>query len=341
MSPPNLRLLIYAATPSTTMLNQGFYAAEATGLRREDSVGSVRLTNRLKDVATDDYDGLVAYFYSFAALAALIARLRGKPCVATGGAEQIFRSMAPSWPVYAVRMLLFQLTVFFADRVLATSTTDFERMRSVAWTGQRKIELSFHGVAATEVQNVDQIERVRPTASMLTICGMDTDENVRRKGLYHAVDLLARLHEADASARLTIIGRDTRRDLVEAHARCRGVADRITYAGYVSEDKKLEMLRTHRFYIQLSDYEGFGIGALEALAQGCQVIHTNVGGLKDTIGSYGVSLRPDQIPDVSIPAFDHYLAPEQAVLSEHLAQFSVAGRAKRILAGLGLGETLA
>src|SRR5690606_7435955 len=115
----------------------------------------------------------------------------------------------------------------------------------------------------------------------------------------------------------------TCQDMVAAYARMRGVANQIRYAGYVTEDEKLTLLRNSRFYVQLSEYEGFGIGALEGLAQGCQVIHTNVGGLRDTVGDYGFVLTREAVRDFDPSTIPPYAPPEWSGFASHLAQFSV------------------
>ncbi len=338
-----LRLLLYAAVPDEQMLSQGFYAAEAEGLRAHPEVASVAATNRLRNVATETYDGLITYFYSHSAAATLIARLRGRRAVATGGGEQLFANLAASRWRYRLRLLAFHLTTMAASRLLATSTTDLTQMRKLALFGQNKIALSYHGAPAVDAslekggsfQLASPDARAsRPPASLITICGLDTEQNVRRKGVLEAVDLLARFREYIPAASLTIIGRTTRQDMVEERARLGGVADGVRFAGYVSEEQKLALLDTHRFYIQLSEYEGFGIGALEALARGCHIIHSGAGGLRDTVASYGTVLRPEEVGSADIPALIAAAEGSSADLNAHLVQFTTRARADSIIAAL-------
>lgn len=329
-----LRLLLYAAAPEPTMLRQGFYAAEVEGLCREPVVAEMQVTNHLFDIWVKDFDGLVCYFYSYTAFAAVVARLRGKFVIATGGGEQLFRSMAPNFTVYVIRLIFFWLSLLFVNKVLATSSEDYQRMRKLAWFRRSAIELSFHG--ANAVDRIDRANFLTPRAegSMVTICGMDTIENIRRKGLLRAIDLLAHMKARMPAARLTVIGRTTCAKIAHDYAAQRGCADRLDLVGYVSEEEKISLLKAARFYIQLSDYEGFGIGALEALAMGCQVVHSNVGGLRDTIAGYGIVVPLDSIMEID-PAIPYNLGDWNA-FEQHMLQFTVSRRANTILKALRL-----
>lgn len=327
-------LLLYAATSEPKMLQQGFYAAEVQGLCRELGVADMQVTNRLADIWLKDFDGLVCYFYSYTAVAAAIARIRGKRVIATGGAEQLFRSMAPNYWVYVIRLVFFWLSLLFANKVLATSSTDFQRMCKLAWFRKSAIMLSFHGADAVDRINQTNFATPRPTGSMVTICGMDTLENIRRKGLLRAIDMLAQMKLRIPEARLTVIGRTTCAEVVRNYAEKRGCADALDLVGYVSEEEKIGLLKAARFYIQLSDYEGFGIGALEALAMGCQVVHSNVGGLRDTIAGYGIVVPLDGT--IEIDPANSFDIGDWTAFEQHMGQFTVSRRANTILKALRL-----
>lgn len=329
-------LLLFAAVPRRDMLGQGFYVAEADGLRASPDVRSVSATNSLADVRRAKVDGIISYFYSHTAAVGTIARMHRIPIVATGGCEQLIRDADTTASAYAARVAAFHACTAVVDRLLATSTEDYDRMRRVAVVGRDRIERSFHGVAAVERADPRHFAHPRAPASLVTIAGLDSALNVRRKGVLEAVDLLARFGAMTSSASLTIIGRTTCQEMVVAHARTLGVADRIHFAGYVTEEEKLALLHRSRFYVQLSDYEGFGIGALEALAHGCQVIHTNVGGLRDTLGDYGVVVQRSAVAEFDPTTVPPYAMPDWPRFTAHLAQFGVAHRATTILRALGL-----
>ncbi len=335
MSTP-VDLLLFAAVPNRAMLGQGFYAAEVDGLRAHPYVRSVVTTNDLREVRQAKVDGIVSYFYSHTAAVAAIGRARGIPVVATGGGEQLLRDPATSARTYAVRLSAFHACTLLTTCLLATSTADYERMLALARFGRDRIMLSFHGVATVEYADMRHFAYNRPPASLVTIAGLDTELNVKRKGVLEAVDLLACFYAHNPSASLTIIGRTTCRAMVEAHATALGVAQHVRFAGYVTENEKLDLLHQSRFYVQLSEYEGFGIGALEALAHGCQVIHTNVGGLRDTIGDYGIVVARNAVAQFAPATVPPYALPDWHRFTTHLARFAVDHRANTLLRALQL-----
>lgn len=77
-----------------------------------------------------------------------------------------------------------------------------------------------------------------------------------------------------AGAKLYIAGADFEGlcgELMEKSKKL-GVDDRVEFLGEISEKKKLGLLGKAEFFVSASQYEGFGISALEAMAAGCTPI---------------------------------------------------------------------
>ncbi|OYU33426.1 glycosyltransferase [Novosphingobium sp. PASSN1] len=324
-----IRLLYYISANDRTRLEQGFFGEEVAALRSNALVSSVHATNRLTDAWTQDYDAVISYFYSYSAIVAMLARLRGKRAVIVGGAEQILREMAPSTWRYLIRMFRFFLTLFWCSKILAASSSDLEKMRRVAFFKRSAIGLSFHGTVASSRLDQADFRRARPRASMVTICGMDTESNLVRKGVLRAIKLLANTREIEPNAHLLIVGRDAFGDLARDYAKELECEDAVTLKGFVSDEAKYDLLRNTRYYLQLSDYEGFGVGALEALALGCEVIHSNVGGLRDTIAHFGRVLRHSD--DQSIDLDQPYDNGDWSKFHAHMVQFTIEKRVETLL----------
>lgn len=329
-----INILLYAPVIDQSMLKQGFYLAETNGLMKDRRIKSVRVTNKLRQLIFGDHDAVITYFYSYSAFAAIISFMRRKAIIATGGGEQIIRSMAPNFIVYLIRIILFITTLLFVKKVFATSSTDYFHMKRIAPFRSSNIEISFHGTPLADNINLDLFSDFRDSFHFVTICGMDTVENVKRKGIFRAIRLISKLRSIGYDATLTIIGRTTRADIVFEEARRLNCESAIFTTGYISEEMKFSILRSCRYYIQLSEYEGFGIGALEALASGCIVIHSGQGGLQDSIADYGIVLKDHDIDNFDISMIDvqRVYGPEQ--ISGHLAMFSEIGRAKILVDGI-------
>lgn len=116
-----------------------------------------------------------------------------------------------------------------------------------------------------------------------------------RKGLDTLVEGIAR---ADAAVDLTVVGRavdeghvaDVRRLVGE-----RGLGDRVSFAGRLSDAELADVLRESHVLAVPSRYEGFGIVYLEGMSFGLPAIASLAGGANETVtdGETGVLVDPD------------------------------------------------
>jgi glycosyltransferase involved in cell wall biosynthesis len=75
-----------------------------------------------------------------------------------------------------------------------------------------------------------------------------------------------------------------------------GVADRVKFAGQVSQDDMPALLRSADLMVDVSWYEPFGMASLEAMACGTPVVASAIGGHLDTVvdGTTGLLVTPGQ-----------------------------------------------
>ncbi|NIP80090.1 MAG: glycosyltransferase, partial [Gemmatimonadetes bacterium] len=62
-----------------------------------------------------------------------------------------------------------------------------------------------------------------------------------------------------------------------------GVGDRVTFAGFVSEEEKLRLFRRAWVHVLTSPKEGWGITNLEAAACGTPTVASDSPGLRDSV----------------------------------------------------------
>lgn len=70
----------------------------------------------------------------------------------------------------------------------------------------------------------------------------------------------------------------------------------VTFLGFTRDVEKL--LENHDIAIQSSFYEGFGLGALEAMASGLPVVGSNIPGLRDVVNEGGLLFTPESSEDL-------------------------------------------
>lgn len=95
------------------------------------------------------------------------------------------------------------------------------------------------------------------------------------------IEGFAKALERQPDARLVLVGENRTTPLIDPRAIARrlGVADHVTWLDYVPEDQLEDLYRSASVCVYLSEYEGFGMPPLEALARGVPpvLLDTRVG----------------------------------------------------------------
>jgi glycosyltransferase involved in cell wall biosynthesis len=114
---------------------------------------------------------------------------------------------------------------------------------------------------------------------------------VRRMGLENLLEAFAQVAPRHPDAHLVIAGRGPLAEELQARAAALGVAARVRFAGFVTDDDLPFAYTAADFSIVPSDaLEGFGLITLESLACGTPVLVTPVGGLPEAVGALDPAL---------------------------------------------------
>ena len=144
---------------------------------------------------------------------------------------------------------------------------------------------------------------------------------------------LKALTELDPAYTLTICGDGEDRRSLKTHANRLGVADRVTFKGWVSHDELSDIARRSSIQLVPSRYEPFGIVALEAIAAGCPVVGSDTGGLPEAVGRCGILVPPDD-PEALARGIERAKAQRENLLQNregHLEQFEIDTIAEQYL----------
>lgn len=114
------------------------------------------------------------------------------------------------------------------------------------------------------------------------------------KGLIDVVESWSSVVRRLPGAQLVVAGTGPQRFSAERRARELGIADLITWKGFVTEQGKRELLATSRLLIAPSYEEGWGIAVAEALASGLPVVAYRLPTLDEIFGD---SYEPVAIGD--------------------------------------------
>lgn len=171
------------------------------------------------------------------------------------------------------RRVLTRLSARRAARVLTVS--DFSKREIVRHLGvdQAKIDVIYHG--ATILSDVDAaFSRRHAVGATRRPTVLFVGSLFERRHIPELIDGFSRIAHRHPEARLEIVGDNRTRPPidVEGLARAGGTSGRISARRYVSEPELSELYAHATAFAFLSDYEGFGMTPLEALASGVPIV---------------------------------------------------------------------
>ena len=104
---------------------------------------------------------------------------------------------------------------------------------------------------------------------------------------YKRVDLIMRavaaLAQRGVVCRLLVAGQGDYRNRLESLGTTLGLSDHVEFLGFVSEERKLDLLRRSWVHLLTSPKEGWGIANLEAAACGTPTVASDSPGLRDSV----------------------------------------------------------
>ncbi len=120
---------------------------------------------------------------------------------------------------------------------------------------------------------------------------------VYEKGVHLLVQAIPRVLQECPQARLIIAGRGPEKNNLKQQAEHLGVADRVDFIGFITDEERNLFFEIADCAIFASLYEPFGIVALEAMALGCPLIVSDVGGFSEMVkhAETGTKIYPDNV----------------------------------------------
>lgn len=219
----------------------------------------------------------------------------------------------PWWtdvPVVLLCHHLFGATAFHAGPApLAAATWLLERpipavfrdVPTVAVSESTRADLAARGLPAGRIDVVTNgidVQRFTPEPSgrrseRPTILYLGRLKKYKRVDL--VIEAVARLVEAGADVQLLVGGTGDQAEELHDLAGLLGIGDRVRFLGYVSEDDKLELMRTAWMHVLVSEKEGWGISNLEAAACGTPSVAADAPGLRESVvdGVTGLLVPPN------------------------------------------------
>ena len=121
------------------------------------------------------------------------------------------------------------------------------------------------------------------------------------KGMDLVAPAFAEVLKRFPEVRLLVVGDGSLRATMELQAVELGCADRITWVGRQPQEELAQWYDRMDIVLMPSRSEGFGLTAIEAMANGCVMVASNVGGLPEVVrdGVCGMLHRTENVQDMA------------------------------------------
>jgi glycosyltransferase involved in cell wall biosynthesis len=212
------------------------------------------------------------------------------------------------------RRLLTRLSVRRASRILTFS--EFSKREIVRYTAapESKIEVTYHGVTTLAADAPDGSAAAAAARQAPLVLYVGSIFN--RRHLPEVIDGFARL-PSHHRAELAIVGENRTQPHVDLAALIASgpAAGRAHLYSWLPDDRLAALYRRASVFVFLSDYEGFGMTPLEALAAGVPPVVLDTDVSREVYGDAAVFLA----------------RPDAALVSAALGRLMLPGERRRIL----------
>ncbi|MEQ8752646.1 MAG: glycosyltransferase family 4 protein [Coleofasciculus sp. G1-WW12-02] len=148
---------------------------------------------------------------------------------------------------------------------------------------------------------------------------------VSEKGVGVLLEALGKLKQWELKPQLTIIGKGPEEPKLRQQVIDLEITEQVTFVGAKVGEELVNFLNKHQIMVVSSLYdEPFGVVALEGIACGCVVVGSEGGGLKDAIGSCGVTFPNGDVNALTQTLFDLLSNPKKLDIYRGNAEFHLS-----------------
>ncbi len=259
-----------------------------------------------KAVVQGGYGGVVCGHLHLVPLAAVAAARAGVPWVLIVHGVEVWGP--PYWPATQGRLAqaVTRRALAGVDRVVSVSALTRDRVAARFGVPAERITVVPNSVDLADYgpgpARPDLLARygLQGKTVLMTLARLSPSE--RYKGVDEVIEALPVLARDIPGIAYLVCGGGGDRQRLEAKAAALGVADRVTFAGYVPEEEKADHYRLADAFVMPGSGEGFGIVYLEALACGVPAVASSADASREAVrdGMLGVVVDPaDQASVVS------------------------------------------
>jgi glycosyltransferase involved in cell wall biosynthesis len=191
-----------------------------------------------------------------------------------------------------------------ADQVIVCSRFMLKEVQTYFHTSASRMDIIFNGVNTANLRNGHKIDELLTMRQRCINRGQHIVFAVSRlvyeKGMHQLVEATPKILAQYPDTRIVIAGKGPEADMLKQRARQLGVAEQIDFVGFVSDEERNQYYQQACCAVFPSLYEPFGIVAIEAMALGCPVVVSDVGGLGEIVkhAHNGITIYPNNADSV-------------------------------------------
>lgn len=210
----------------------------------------------------------------FVDLLGVFRRVHGTPVVLSTHGGFFHTEWFPSFKK-AYFNTMTRLALRGVDRVIACSPRDQELFAPLT----SRLCLVENGI---DYATFAALEKKPQGQSMIFIGRISKNKRIDR-----LIKVIARVREKNTKATLTIVGPDWEglKDGLEKTAEELGISSAVSFTGELPQKEVLDALASARLFVSASDYEAFGLSAMEAMASGTVPVLNNIAAFQEFVES--------------------------------------------------------
>lgn len=230
-------------------------------------------------------------------IAVLVGRITGTPVVATAHGGDIY-ALSGWWQNKIKRWTLNRCSY-----VTAVSHNLLELIHALGVNGEQRAEVISMGVDTRQFHPTRRDEAVKARLSIEGSFILFVGRLVEKKGVRYLLEAMPRVLRAVPDTTLVIAGDGPLHDELARLADDLGISSRVRFIKATSQANLPAYYATADLFVGPSivaedgDTESFGVVFAEAMASGCPVVATDVGGISDVVIANETGLLvPQQSP---------------------------------------------